>query len=428
MKNNKMTHLLVLFGIYVTFETINYIIQSMHHDKLNKTRYDKNHDRKTVYLTAKVIQDDFEHHVKDLTSTIDCMFCNSINTFPRQNIINSLKRCILYPFHDDTDDDKSGNYIENIVTKYENINNINLKDDNNILNIINIIKWHENDLKVWYKPLLMLGIYETISTYSDYMMIKNGFTKTVMEDGLIIWYRNDEHSNNAILFVHACAGGLPFQLEFITKVDRKYAFVVPEIPGISFGNRVDIPPSICSMAKSVTDFIISKDLKTLQMISHSFGGNISAHIINNYYNKLKKENITLKNTILIEPIIFLPTLPHIHKLLNKDLTIQDILYQLKNDHGRLITYLILLRDIYTQFYSQRTFFVSDILLGNTEYEKNNTINIIYCENDELSPIEECVHYLQSKKYNCNLKVYKGRSHGDFCLNSDMQNYVISLIK
>ena len=417
MLNKNLKYILIGMGLYLTFETLNFIIQIIQHDILHKSKVKITHDKETITEITKNISTDLLTHINDFERGLNCMFFNSINNFSKIQIINSLKKCLLYPFHNDVDI----SHIHDIYNKYSSNNKSNETNNEQI------IDWHENKLKIWYKPLFLVGMYEMLSMYSDYRMLSLGFTKYQMDDGLKIWYKNKFASNNGILFIHACAGGLVFQMNFLEKLDEKNALFIPEIPGISFGNRLFIPPSIASMSETLVNFIISKQINNLQFISHSFGSILISHIINHHYKSLCNNNINITNTILIEPIIFLPSLPYIYSLLNKDLPVIDVIHKMQYDFGRFITYITLLRDIYTQFYSQRSFFVSDILLGTTEYERKNTINIIYCSNDEISPTNECVHYLKSKKYNCNLKIFNNKSHGDFCLCSDMQEYVLSII-
>ena len=97
-----------------------------------------------------------------------------------------------------------------------------------------------------------------------------------------------------------------------------------------------------------------------------------------------------------------------------------------NNKARMLSYFLIFRDIYAKYYSD-CLTMTDILIGTTKYEKENCINIVLAENDEIYSASECEHYLKSKKYNCNLIIIKGNSHGDFCFDKNMHDIVINLI-
>lgn len=416
-----------LLNMYLVVEGINYVEYLMQKQKLEKfsmkiKKRKSSIDKSKKY--TKKIKDDIKNHIKSPQNYLENLFDGRIRSYCKYGVYESLKQCFYYPFHRKI---KSCETIEDMINFYEQSNGVKLQDTKN--NCIKKVNWYKNELKSWYKPLPVICMFEAVLTYSDVLMEKEGFRRTNIKNGLTIWFREGEKNKfDSILFVHAGAGGLLMQSSFISKLPKDKSIIVPEIPGISFGGRVTLPPTIRKISKSLTKFIKKRDIKTIQMISHSFGGNILACIINNQHNYLEKNNIQITNTILVEPVIFIPTLPFIHKLLNDDITVSDVIQQLKNNQGRLLSYVLLFRDIYTQFYAQRCFLITDSLVGETKYEKNNMINIVFSENDEFSPITECVHYLESKKYNGNIKVFEGRSHGDFCFDLDMQNYVLNLIK
>ena len=371
---------------------------------------------------------DLHNHIKKPTVYLENLFGGRMRSFSKEHIYESLVQCFYYPFHKKI---KSCNNINQMIKLYEQTNGVkfdnNTNNDKN--NSLNKINWYKNELKTWYKPLPLICMFEAILTYSDVFMETEGFQKTSQQNGLTIWYRKgNTYPSDSILFVHAVSGGLLAQSSFISKLPKDKSIIIPEIPGISFGGRVMLPPTIRQISKSLAKFIKHKSICTVQMISHSFGGNILSCIINNQHKYLEKNGIFIINTTLVEPIIFVPTLPFIHRLLNDDLTATDIINQLTNNQNKLISYVLAFRDIYAQFYAQRCFLVTDSLIGETQYEKNNMINIIFSERDELSPVLECVHYLESKKYNGNIKVFEGRKHGDFCFDLEMQTYVLNLIK
>lgn len=416
----------IVLNIYLIIEGINYISYLVQHEKLSqfKNTVNKKTHKKKIKKYAKCLQNDIVNHVKDPSVQLDNMFGGRIRSYSQEGVLESLKQCIYFPFHKKIQNDDKN--ILKIVNRYEELNNIKFK--NNKPDTIEKINWYKNELKTWYKPLPIICAFEAIVTYTHVTMINEGFQKFTCKNGLVIWYRDGELKKDVILFVHAGAGGLLCQSKFITKLPKNMAVIIPELPGISFGGRVFLPPTVRQMAKSICKFIIKKNINTVQMISHSFGGNVLSCIINNNLDYLTTNKVSITNTILVEPIIFIPMLPHIGNFMNADITISDMFNVITKNQGRFLSCILLFRDIYAQFYAQRCFLIMDSLVGETDYEKNNIINIVFSENDELSPINDCVHYLTSKQYNCSVKVFSEKCHGDFCFDEEMQTHVLGLIK
>lgn len=421
-------------------EGLNYLSHSIQYEKISKINEDnekirnkKNKkDKKKVKLHAKTMKDDLLNHFKNFNTNIDMVFGGRTRSLSKTEIHDSLAKIIYSPYHKNI---KSSSLIFEIINKYEEkINekllefnkNYNQTDINEPLNELSNESSNES-LKVWYKPLPLVLTFEAITMYSDVTMFLKGFNKFTYENGLVIWIKKGTtKENDAIIFLHAGAGGIVVQLEFINKLPETHTIIIPEIPGISFGGRVFVPPTIREISELIVDFSISLKMSSLQLISHSFGGNIISCIINNYVKKLEKNKIKLINTTLVEPIIFLPSLFSVYKLLNEDINSDDVLNIIKNDSSKLLSYILIFRDIYAQYYS-KCLTMTDVLMGTTDYEKNNCINIILSEYDELYSASECEHYLKSKKYNCNIIMRKNNYHGDFCFNKETHNIVVGLI-
>lgn len=420
---SKLNNFVVILSIYLILEGINYLGQSIQHTKIVKKKIQKNKkEKKKIKLCANVIRDDFVNHIQNVTNTIDIAFNGRTRSISKSDVYNTLLHKIYFPFDKNI---KKSNPVEHIIDKYESESNIKLQNLENSEAIVNY-----NHIKVWYKPLPLIFAFEAIVSFSDMTMFYHGFNKITLENGLIIWFRPSSNVNNlnisAIVFFHAVSGGLFVQREFIKKLPQTHNIIIPEVPGISFGNRMFVPPTIREISESIVNFVIDKKIKSLQLISHSFGGNIVSCIINNYVPKLKAHNVKLTNTILIEPIIFLPSLFSVYNLLHSDIDINKLIHCVKHNKAKIISCVLIYRDIYTHYYA-KCLTMTDVLMGVTKYEKENTINVIFAENDELYSAIECEQYLKSKNYNCAITTFKNRSHGSFCNDPEMHQKVLNLI-
>ena len=128
-------------------------------------------------------------------------------------------------------------------------------------------------------------------------------------------------------------------------------------------------------------------------------------------------------------MVFIPRLLTIYQLFNDnayDLSMDFI----KNNKASELFYIPLFyRDLYLQFYMQRCLSLADnVLLGTTTYEKiDDKIHVILAENDNKVILDDVLHYLTSKKYNCKIKIFENKIHGDFAFDKTMQQYVINII-
>ena len=434
-----MNKLFTLFSMYIAAEVFCYISHSTHYSILNSFKYCKKNkhttDKRKLQNCVKTLKHDMINHMKNMCFQVNCILHNNSGILTKSKMYDIIKYCMYFPYHNSV---SQCNHIDDVVKVYEK-NNSNgslkiIKSNENFNANFHISKntkktiIHDNELVVWYKPLPIILMFESIVFYTDLTMLHSGFSKVRCSNGLVLWYRKGtKYIDNCITFVHGGAGGIVFHMELLKKIPREYSLLVPELPGISFGNRVYIPPTVRQMSRSIAKFIVKNNMKKLQLMSHSFGGNIVSCVINNYHNYFAKNNVNIINTTLVEPIIFMSTLPFISKILTVELNNSEILYFLANDKLRLMSYWIMFRDIYIQHYS-KCFTILDCLLGITEYEKNNTINIVLSENDELVNCDECVTYLKNKQYRANIKIFQDNMHGAFCFDGHMQSYAVSLLK
>ena len=447
--SKNLRNFLILLNIYLILEGLNYLNHVIQYEKISQIEKHKKNkkDKKKINLHAKIIKEDIVNHFKNVDTNMDIIFGGKTKNLSKNHIHDLLVKIIYAPYHENIT--KSKEIIE-IIDKYEKQSNIilpeiqiNQPNQQNQLNQpiqphqfdqldqsanLNQYLTNHDSIKAWYKPLPMLFTFEIILLFSDMMMFSKGFSKITHDNGLIIWFKEGtSKKTNAIIFLHAGAGGILVQSDFINKLPNTHTIIIPEIPGIAFGSRVFIPPTIREISNTLVDFVINMRISDLQLISHSFGGNIISCIINNYIEKLEQNDIKIINTTLIEPIIFLPSLFPVYNLLNEEININDVVKIITNDSSKIFSYILIFRDIYAQYYS-KCLTMSDVLMGTTEYEKNNCINVVLSENDELYSAAECEHYLKSKKYNCNIIMRKNNCHGDFCFNKETHDIVINLIK
>ncbi len=120
---------------------------------------------------------------------------------------------------------------------------------------------------------------------------------------------------------------------------------------------------------------------------------------------------------------------NIFKLFNESSISTAINVIKEGNYSDLLSIPFFYRDLYLQFYMQRCLTLTDsILIGESEYEQlDDKIYVILSRNDNKIVVDDLVHYLTSKKYKCDIKIFDNMRHGDFAFDDNMQNHVIKLL-
>lgn len=402
--------------IYLISEVANYAIYLSTYNYVNNFRNINNSDKSLVMRKVNILKNDMLLHLKNKREQLMDLF----NTTEKSNQItynlsDTIRKTFYYPHHD------------GITSEHYELVDI----FNDIPKDLNYVPHDicESKIMSWYPPVIIKFIMKIVKIHTNYFLEKNNFKKYVCENGLIIWKKDGLNNKKAQIFFHASIGGPAIYKNFIKNLSKNCDTVMlVEIPGISFGNDIIFPATIYSISDNLVTFLINSEIRQIDLIGHSFGCNIVACLINRFYNKLCYNNVQICKTIIVEGLVFIPRLLNIYKLFNENAlkTAKDMI--MDGRYFDLISIPLFYRDVYLQFYMQRCLTLTDnVLLGDTIYENNNNINIILSGNDDKIIIDDVVYYLASKKYNCTVKIFSGRKHGDFAFDSQMQDHVLDIL-
>jgi hypothetical protein len=419
---------IVLFSTYVTLESLNYIRYLFQYKSLNDFRNVDDGDKLLTENKVLILKNDIQNHLKNVPSQVTDLFYDqtTYDKISKKILHDNMCKTFYYPHHDDLTEDH-GQLIHELIESCENENNIKFSDSHVSTESLN---WSENKIKSWYRPIFVTLLMKTIKLYTDYFLVRNKFVKISYPNGMNLWHRDGTVNKSTVtIFIHASIGGLVIYKDFIKKLKDTDSIILLEIPGIAFGNDIFFPPTIYSMAKLLTDHLKINKFEKINMIGHSFGCNFVSCVINRFYDDLKKNNIEINKTILIEGLVFIPRLMNIFKYFNKNSFLTAIEMIREGYISDLLSIPFFYRNLYLQFYMQRCLsFTDSVLLGMTEYEQmNNKIHILLSGNDNKVILDDVVHYLNSKEYKGIVKIFDNRRHGDFAFDNDMQNYVIDIL-
>lgn len=408
--------IIIILATYILLEATNYIKYCVQYAKLNNFIDNKNIDHEKICIGASTITLDTLNHIKNITNQfMDLFFHNTnIDKISYENALSEITHSLYYPINT-----KHINNIhtKHIINKIESINSIKL-------NVTNTIQSKNNNLITWYTPLPIIILKYILAYISRKNLKKLGFTKITLENKINLWIRSSNLSNNAIIFFHASLGGLLVYNDFFKNLSLDKTIILPEIPGVAYGNDLFIPPTIYEISRCVTEHIKNNNYKKIDLIGHSFGCNFVSCIINRF------PEINIDKTIIIEGFVFLPRISYIYKFFN-DNGLYGLIKAIKyKNYGELLSIPFFYRDLYLQFYMKRCIKASEnILLGNTSYENNSkNIYVIFSKNDSKIFVDEVINYIKSKKYNYNIKVFENKKHGDFAFCENMQKYVLNILK
>lgn len=423
---------IMLISTYLILESLNYVKYIFQYKVLNDFRNTNNCDRFITENKAIILKNDIIHHVKNIPDQITDLFYKKTmyKNIPKKLLYDNMCKTFYYPHHTNLST-KNTELVDDIIFHFEKMENHKfINTDSDEYQNVHSIDWCENKIKSWYRPILITGIMKLIKLYTNNFLKKNGFVKISYPNGMNIWCRYGTINKQvADIFIHASIGGLVIYRSFIKKLKSDNTIILLEIPGIAFGNDVYLPPTIYAMTKILVDYLIFSKFTKINMMGHSFGCNFVSCLINRFQDDLKNNNIEIDKTILIEGLVFIPRLMNIFQYFNENAfnTISKII--MGGNYGDLFSIPFFYRDLCLQFYMQRCLsFTDSVLLGMTEYEQiDNKIHVILSKEDDKIIINDVIHYLDSKKYKCVIKIFDERRHGDFAFDDDMQEHVISIL-
>lgn len=409
-----MLYYLIFFLLYIIAELIGIVRYLLTYTRLN-SKFNAGDKVKNSYV--KEFLNDIKTLDYDLL-TLEGLFYNKIKSKDMRK--DKVVQCLCEIVNNGKYDSKLIKRIETNVSHVEDKYDINFRNVN--LHISNRrIKWNRMPIKAWYTPLIIQFAKYCLRGYIDSKLEQYGYEMTELEKGFVIWTNGfDEKKGKPIVFFHCSVGGLIFYNHILKAFSEKYNLILPEVPGMSWRNYTDDPPLMCNMVDMVTDFIDNNDkykqnnIDTFSVVGHSFGCNLAASMVNRHSDRVE-------NLMIIEGSVFFPgAIKNYHEF---DRNLWDFAEIPIND---LITVPLFYRDLYTQYYFMRSFFVLENMLfgiSSLEHDSNRQIHFVYSGSDRKIDHESQLKYIKLKNINCSYSIFEGRTHGAFNTDTKMQLHV-----
>lgn len=417
----------IILITYFIFEISNYIKYRLIFNKFNNFRNKETVSIETINKYVDEIINDYKYHIDDLPLHLDDHYYtpqNHDNT-TRNSLASMLTQLFYYPNHN-TIGEVENQKIQTIINIYEDklqkkFKNIDIEYH---VPTHKYVKWSEDELLAWYKPLILLFLMKLVKLIFRLYLFYHGFQKLKTKLGITIWYieRPKQPCN---LFIHASVAGLMIYPNFIKKLVKKNcSIILPEIPGICFENLFTEPLTIRQICDDIVSFVVDLNIKHINLLAHSFGCSFASYIVNNHKQTFLNNKICFDKTIMIEGGILIPRIMKIFWEVNQPF---DVLW--KNlTWTDMITVLFLHRDLYSQFFIKRcTKLTDNILLGISPYEYSGKVFMFMSQDDNKFITKSFVSYMKTKNIPFKYKIYPNRRHGIFIADDEMQNDVIELL-
>lgn len=407
----------VLLLIWLLVDVYRYIRYYFTYHKLNSYPEHRDTDHRNIEKLLK----DLAKYPDILGDLINDLFFNKV----RMEDMNFEEVCMSifemigeYEQYQDSIKQIVGQYQLLLMKRGEHVFTSNVHHDRVRHNKHNIISWF-NILPIY---LLTRGVNVGVMMYMKYL----GYKCYRFESGLKIWYNEyDQKKGTPLVFFHASVGGVTFQAPSIGHLHNNRNIIMPEIPGVSFIDTYECPPSISEIIENVNEFILNHyidnniDNETnikINLMGHSLGCTICSAYINKYPK-------CIDHFFCVEGQIFFPRALRISEDFAskpEDIPAED-----------LIIVPLFHRDLYVQYFMIKRLTLDSTMLFDMDDEgfKNIKIHMYHIKIDRKILIRPQLEYAAHKKIKLDYHLFDGDySHGSFATNKKVRDYVLDNIQ
>lgn len=285
---------------------------------------------------------------------------------------------------------------------------------------------HKNDpIKSWFPilPIFLItrGFNIVIQIYMKFL----GYKCYTFPNKLRVWHNEyDPKKGTPLIFIHASVGGISLQFTLLKYYAEQHNIIMPEIPGISFIDTPEPPPTITEITNNIHTFIHNiylEDIPDLDprdlsfnLMGHSLGNTICAGFINHYPKMIS-------HFFCVEGMIFTNRCLKIFTYLETDL------YDIPRED--LITVPLFHRDLYVQYFIARRASIDNGFIYNLDGDASHIkIHMFHIKTDLRLAIQPQLEYATLKKIPVSYHLFNGNYlHGSFVMSSRVREYVINTI-
>lgn len=237
------------------------------------------------------------------------------------------------------------------------------------------------DLKVIYKPFLWyIGVRILQSMFRLWLFSQGFRRRRSPESALSIFHRLKNQNSPVMVFCHGFGIGCSSYVYLIAKLlssQKDINIVLVELPNLSYSSYQVPHPRTEDLVRTLHGQLTSLGIHRCLMVSHSYGT-----VIHNVFNHLFPGMIS--RGIFLDPVCLMVHQPKIARM--RSITLNELIASQSTArwwHKFLATcsFLVVFRDLFTQFVMCRTFFMEHSYLG--KLSENDTV--VLAEFDDITP-------------------------------------------
>jgi hypothetical protein len=250
-----------------------------------------------------------------------------------------------------------------------------------------------NKLSIIHKPAVFYLLMYLIRRLTHFYMRMLGFTYIIdVPTQLRVWIKTNKGAVNKtpLVFIHGLGFGIVLYLFKIPMLsaDRE-TVIIPELPNISYDLYKFPPVPIETIVSAFYDILVTKNIKLVDIIGHSYGG-----IILNIF-QIKYPHMCNYKTYIENGCFYIHATHFIDKMPRDNIL-------------NYIRTILLYNDIYIQFIINRCTFVENTLIKNLD----DKTTIILAKDDELIPSYHIHKYITTHYPQVRVEIVDGK-HGTY---------------
>ena len=384
-----INNIILFIKYWLLLELINWFTYLFIYIKITspKFMYYKQKDTDSIINRIdKLSKDELEYVLKGCIVYDKISHCNIESEINLQLLsLIEIKNLIGYSLFgieiNDIDSSNKNLLIQILINKIED--KLNYKFQNNKTNKYLYRKWGTNFIKFSFRPLILqLPIRIIIFLVHNWFIYKLNFTyKLINKIGFL--YSLSDPNKETIVFIHGLGFGYIPYLQLLIELREKYNLIIIILPNISSYSYYDdinyayFPP-LQLLNDVIYNFIESKNLNNIILLSHSFGTYITQIL------RKDSRNVLFKKIIMVDPIIFwigcFKMSLHVDNPLIRKFPIHHYLAD------NILNFLIY-QCIYLKYVCYRVMFGPDFWIYDAKELTNTNITIILEKCDYIIPAE-----------------------------------------
>lgn len=310
--------------------------------------------------------------------------------------------------------------ILELVKKIES--KLNLKFSLKNLDRYLYLKWGSKFINFSFRPLILqIPLKIFINSIHILFTFYLGFTWEEYNHIGFLYNPKPDLQKKNLIFIHGLGFGYIPYFPLLMKLNKKYNLIILVLPNISsyhWNIKNDYFPDLSQLSNTFYDFMKSKNISNIIVLSHSFGTYITQILRKDFQSKI------FSKIILVDPIIFWIGFFKMSLYIENPFIKKYPFYIFIIDN--IFSYLIY-HCLYLKYVCFRVMFGPDFLIYDVKELSNSNITIILEKGDYIIPAELLYDKIKDV-INCHYFDTDEMKHGSILMESKYSDKLIEIIE